>query len=86
MLLKNKHSDKGVKQTLNLAPLLLDDVPYAVSNIAAMVYEFSERGIDGEEYIKESLSTALDIPVEESLEESTYISTTDEELMLQNCS
>ena len=71
VLLKAKHLEKGVQQALNLASLLLDEVPHTISSLTAMVYDLGERDIDEEELLKESPSTASKSSVEESSKELT---------------
>ena len=69
MLLKAKYLKKGVQQALNLAPLLLDEVPHTISSLAVIMYDLGERDIDEEELLKESSSTASKSSVEESSKE-----------------
>ena len=70
MLLKQNHLDAGIQQALNLAPLILDEVHCSVPRLAAMIYDLSERGVDDEESIEESLSTTPGLTAEKSTKES----------------
>ena len=74
ILLKDHHLDKGVRNAIRLAPMLMDESEENAATLAAMIYELSEEGLfAGEELIEES--PAEDIlgdppPGEESFEES----------------
>lgn len=83
ILLKAKHLEKGVQQALNLAPLLLDEIPQTVCSLAAMVYDLGERDSDGEELLEESPPAAPEPSVEEPIEESTDDSITGPDIMLR---
>ena len=83
VLLKARHLETGIQQALNLAPLLLDEVPQTVCSLAAMVYDLGERGIDGEELLEESPPTASEPSVEEPIEELTDDSITESDIILK---
>ena len=70
MVLKEKHLDQRVRRALSLTPILLDKKEIIVTELAQIIYELSETGVDREESIEESLSATLE-NIEKSIEEST---------------
>ena len=77
ILLKPQHLEKGIQQAVHLAPLLLDEATISVHELAAMIYDLSEEGVDGEESQEESSPTNLESRPESSVEESREESTED---------
>lgn len=69
VMLKRENLDEGIMQAVNLAPMLLDEKEISVLELASMIYDFCETGINGEESLEE-LSPDASGSAEESLEES----------------
>ena len=70
VVLKQRHLDKGVRQAIELSPMLLDEKEIGIPELASMIYDLCETGTGDEESLEES---SPDTPgsVEETLEEST---------------
>ncbi len=54
LMLKPKHLDKGIRNAIDLAPMLLDEKETTVPELASMIYDLCETGIDSEESLEES--------------------------------
>ena len=81
IMLKDKHLDIGVKNAIDLAPMLLDEREVSVTELASMIYDLCETGANDEESLEES-SSRTPGNAEESLEESAN-PVTEEDLMSQ---
>ena len=80
VMLKRENLDEGVRRAVNLAFMLLNEQEISVPELASMMYDLCETGIDNEESLKESLSDASRL-VEKSLKESTTPVTTSDLLI-----
>ena len=69
VLLKDRHLEEGIKNAIDIAPMLLDEEEMSVPRLAQMMYELCETGVGDEESLEES-SPAASGAAEESLEES----------------
>ncbi len=54
-MLKPKHLDKGIRNAIDLAPILLDEKETTVPELASIIYDLCETGIDSEESLEESI-------------------------------
>lgn len=53
-MLKEKHLEKGIRNAIDLAPMLLDEQEISITEFASMVYDLCETGVTGEESVEES--------------------------------
>ncbi len=58
VMLKPRHLDDGIRQAVNLAPMLLDEREISVPELASMMYDLCETGIGDEESLEESAGPA----------------------------
>lgn len=65
-LLKAQNLDPGIRNAVDLAPLLLDDVEQSTVQLAALLYDLSEGDHDGEGESQEEPSSRGEESVEES--------------------
>ena len=70
VLLKEKHLEEGVRNAVDLAPLLLDEEEMTVPKLAQMMYDLCETGAGDGESLEEPLPVSPG-SVGESLEEPT---------------
>ena len=76
-ILKDANLDPGIKNAVNLAPLLLDEEEHHVTYLAALIYDLSEQDHPGDEESMEESSPGVlgETSREESTEESTEVPT-----------
>ena len=72
-IIRDYNLSRGMRPALQLAAILLDELEYKVSHLAALIYDLSEGGSGGEEPIEESSSDTPEgrPPEEELIEESS---------------
>ena len=80
MILKRDNLNEDVKQTVNLALMLLNEQKISIPELALIMYNLYETSISNEKSLKESLFDASK-PVEESLKESIIPITTSDLLI-----